>query len=173
MGDTRWVIEEGGEVVLAEQHGALPSMRFDLPAGQYRVTVWEVDSKAAAEQVVTLPESVAAQAALILSEMNSALVAEVRASAPEENVPAKGAIAPLGLVAAPGDVIGLALPQVADAANDRLALSDGGQGWIWASERGSHDVMALSAPETPGAYTVEYLQAPEMTLLLELELRVR
>jgi len=76
-------------------------------------------------------------------------------------------------VAAPGDVIELSLPQVADAANDRLALSDGGQGWIWSSERGSRDVMALSAPETPGAYTVEYLQVPEMTVLLELELRVR
>jgi len=193
-GDTRWVIEGAQDFVLAEQHGAVSSMRFDLSAGQYRVTVWEVDSKAAAEQVVTLPEGGAAQAALTLSEMNSALVAEVRArtskpepepeaapearaearsTAPEESVPAKGAIAPLGLVAAPGDVIELALPQITDAANDRLALSDGGQGWIWSSERGSRDVMALSAPETPGAYTVEYLQVPEMTVLVELELRVR
>src|SRR6056297_2752038 len=147
-GDTRWVIEGAQDFVLAEQHGALSSMRFDLSAGQYRVTVWEVDSKAAAEQVVTLPEGGAVQAALTLSEMNSALVAEVRArtskpepepeaapearaearsTAQEESVPAKGAIAPLGLVAAPGDVIELALPQITDAANDRLALSDGGQ----------------------------------------------
>src|SRR6056297_63197 len=193
-GDTRWVIEGAQDFVLAEQHGALPSMSFDLPAGQYRVTVWEVDSKAAAEQVVTLPEGGAAEAALTLSVMNRTLVAEVlartskpepkaavarearpepRASAPEESVRAKGAIAPLGLVAAPGDIIELALPQIADASNDRLALSDGGQGWIWSSERGSRDVMALSAPKTPGAYTVEYLQVPEMTVLVELELRVR
>lgn len=185
-GDTRWVIEGEGDFLLAEQHGAMASMRFELPAGQYRLTVWELDSTAAAEQVVTLPEGGTAQVALTLSPMNKGLVDEVlaRTNEPEPDAgplpgdaagssQASTSVAPLGLDVQPGDVFTITLPGIADAANDLLALSDGRAGWLWSSERGSLDAMAVAAPETPGRYTVEYVQVPEMTVLRKLEVHVR
>ncbi|QFT95243.1 hypothetical protein FIU86_20500 (plasmid) [Roseovarius sp. THAF9] len=198
-GDTRWVIESTGDFLLAEQHGAVPSMRFDLPPGQYRVTVWEMGSDAAAEQSVTIRNGETVRAALTLSPLNSALIARTRArtsrpapdptadaqTAPAPSRPsqterseatgqqAKRTAMPLGIAVRPADAIEITLPEVPDAANDRVALSDGGPGWIWWSERGSVDVMALNAPETTGAYMVQYVQVPEMTVLMELELRVR
>lgn len=78
VGDTRWIIEGAGDFLLAEQHGAMPSMSFDLPPGDYRVTVWELTSGAAAEDMVTLPESGRAQVALILSPMNERLIANIQ-----------------------------------------------------------------------------------------------
>ncbi|PUB14913.1 hypothetical protein [Yoonia sediminilitoris] len=185
-GDTRWVIEGDGDFLLAEQHGAMSSMRFDLPAGQYRVTVWELDSNAAAEQRLTLPEGGTAQAALTLSPSNKSLIAAVLARTREPEAKSdvasndqqpdtQGTLAPLtlGLAARPGTVFAVTLPQVPDAANDRVALSDGGDGWIWSSERGSLDEMAITAPQTPGDYTVQYVQVPEMAVLQEMKVRIR
>ena len=97
-GETRWVIESTGDFLLAEQHGAVPSMRFDLPPGQYRVTVWEMGSDAAAEQSVTIRNGETVRAALTLSPLNSALIARTRARtsrpAPDPTADAQTATAP-------------------------------------------------------------------------------
>ncbi|MBS1303396.1 hypothetical protein [Loktanella sp. SALINAS62] len=73
-GDTRWVIEGPGNFSLAEQHGALPSMTFNLPAGAYRVTVWEISSGAAAEHRATLRDGEPVSAYLLLTPDNSGLI---------------------------------------------------------------------------------------------------
>lgn len=212
-GDTRWVIEGPGDFSLAEQHGAMEAMTYDLAPGSYRITVWELETRAAAEHRATVEGEATQTAYLLLSPAQSGLVdavmdrmnrpqpraapteptaapaetpaAETPAAAPvpaspalpapqaEIPGPAPAVAARMGLALRPGAVLVVSLPDLPDPENDFVGLADGGAGWLSTVERGGRDEAALTLPEAPGAYTLEYVAVPEMEVLSTLAVTVR
>ncbi|WP_147277274.1 hypothetical protein [Rhodovulum sp. 12E13] len=199
-GDTRWVIEGPGDFSFAEQHGAMEAMTYDLAPGTYRITVWELETRAAAEHRATVEGEATQTAYLLLSPAQSGLVdavmdrmnrpeppaapaetpaaapvpADPAAAMPQETPAAAPAVAaPMGLALGPGAVLVVSLPDLPDPENDFVGLADGGAGWLSTVERGGRDEAALTLPEAPGAYTLEYVAVPEMEVLSILEVTVR
>jgi hypothetical protein len=202
-GDTRWVIEGPGDFSLAEQHGAMEAMTYDLAPGAYRITVWELETRAAAEHLVSVEGEATQTAYLLLSPAQSGLVdavmdrmnrpapppappaAETPAATPgpaapaaglpqaETPAPAPAVAAPMGLALGPGAVLVVSLPDLPDPENDFVGLADGGAGWLSTVERGGRDEAALTLPDEPGAYTLEYVAVPEMEVLSTLAVNVR
>lgn len=188
-GDTRWVIEGAGDFSLAEQHGAVTSMGYDLPPGRYRITVWDIATGAAAEHRTTLGEGDAQTAYLTLLTANSDLIDTTlaRMNRPDPVAPPlvaaptapRPAVTPdaeramsLALVARPGSGMTIALPQVADSANDFVGLSDGGDGWVATWPRGASDIARVKLPQIQGNYVIEYIEVPEMTAAAMIKVQV-
>lgn len=73
---TRWVIEGPADFSLVEEHGVIPEMTFDLSPGPYRVTVWNVDTGAAASEETVVAAGEITTLTLELSLSNTDIVAE-------------------------------------------------------------------------------------------------
>jgi len=203
QGDTRWIIEGPGDFSLAEEHGAVPEMTYDLAPRTYRITVWELDTQAAAEHRATLTGDQTETAYLLLAPVRAHLAdaAMERMNRPEPPAPAKTprqaaaarppsaapaaassiatpapspeVAAPMGVVIGPGSVLVVSLPDLPDPENDYVGLADEGRGWLSTVERGGLSEAALTLPDVPGSYRLEYVAVPEMEVLSTLEVTVR
>jgi hypothetical protein len=69
----RWLIRGGPGLVIAEERAPEPQRSIDLPPGAYEVTVWEVESGAAAGFTVRVDDGTTGIAAL-LSPTNAAMI---------------------------------------------------------------------------------------------------
>ncbi|KAA9010014.1 hypothetical protein [Histidinibacterium aquaticum] len=78
-----------------------------------------------------------------------------------------------------GQNFAFSLADIPGSAGDMIVITDGNPGWLFTAMRdgdgdgdGDGDDVTLTAPETPGAYVVEYLGGPDMTPTARMEILV-